>query len=101
MGTVALSGSYAWRGAAYSGIFQRDYNKAPGWDQVDLRATWRSPNERYAVVGYVRNVFDTVGYSAAIEGTATYNRSTLPSARNGVFELTPPRTYGLELRYRF
>jgi iron complex outermembrane receptor protein len=100
-GSLAVSGSYAWRDAAYAGIFERDYNRAPAWDQVDLRATWRSPDERYSVVGYVRNLFDTVGYSAAVEGSGTYNRSALVSGRNSVFELTPPRTLGVEFRYRY
>jgi len=101
IGDVILSGSYVWRDETYSGIFQRDYNRAPAWDQMDLRATWRSPGERYAVVGYVRNVFDTLGYTVAVDGTATFNGSAAPSARNNIYELAPPRTYGLELRYRF
>jgi iron complex outermembrane receptor protein len=101
VGAVTLSGSYVWRDATHSAIFQRDYNRAPAWDQVDVRATWRSPGERYALVGYVRNVFDTLGYTVALDGTGAFNGSALPSARHNIYELTPPRTYGLELRYRF
>ena len=40
-GTLTLSGSYVWKDHSYSSIFTRtQYDYAPSWSQVDLRATW-------------------------------------------------------------
>lgn len=100
-GSLTLSGSYVWRDRAYSAVFKRDYNLAPSWDQVDVRATWQSSDEHYTIVGYVRNLFDTVGYASAVDGTANYNGAASLSEQNSIYDLTPPRTYGVELRYKF
>jgi iron complex outermembrane receptor protein len=69
---------------------------------VDLRATWSGNHDKYEVVLYVKNLFDTIGYDAAAGGyynaapqgggAATYNAS---------YDLTPPRTFGAELHYKF
>jgi iron complex outermembrane receptor protein len=95
-GSLSLSASYVWRDAQYGSIFNRPYNRAPSWDQVDLRAEWKSANGHYSIIAYGKNVFDTVGYQAGRIGT--YQAS-------GVFlvgdTLIPPATYGLEFQYRF
>ena len=94
-GDLILSGSYIWKDESYADIFQRSYNRAPAWDQVDLRATWRSSNRRYQIIAYVRNVFDSLGYEAAATGIP------LSYATVSSYALTPPRTFGIEVHYRF
>jgi len=97
-GTLTFTGSYIYRGKAYANIFTRDYSKAPSWDQVDLRANWTAKDGKYVVIGYVKNVFDTEGYDAAVAGT----RRNLPlTAAVPNLSLNPPRTYGIELQYKF
>ena len=61
---LILSGSFVWKDKSYGDIFERWYYEAPGWDQVDLRATWSGNHDRYEVVLYVKNLFNTVGYDA-------------------------------------
>jgi iron complex outermembrane receptor protein len=104
-GALALSATYLYRSAAYANVFTREYNKAPSWDQVDLRAYWVPTGGKYTVIAYVRNVFDTEGYDAAVQGSNRNNNPAVPSDRflTGAqnLELTPPRTYGIELQYRF
>lgn len=95
-GELTVGGSYLYRSESYSNIFQREYNRAPSWDQVDLRAHWSPEDEKYTVIAYVKNVFDTEGYQAAVNGS---QRAGALAARNR--ELTPPRLYGVELQYRF
>ena len=60
---------------------------------------------KYTVIAYVKNVFDTEGYQAALAGSNRNNSPTVPSDRftTGAqnLELTPPRLYGVELQYRF
>ncbi|WP_367254231.1 TonB-dependent receptor [uncultured Phenylobacterium sp.] len=113
-GVLTVSASYIWRDTQYGSLFTRGYNKSPAWDQVDARLIWRDADDRYTAILFVRNLFDTLGY----EGGATASRGAfqrsgaLPVAAGNVagisaagltssYPITPPRTYGLELQYRF
>ncbi|MBS0335131.1 MAG: TonB-dependent receptor, partial [Proteobacteria bacterium] len=71
-GTLTPEASYIWRDKQYSSIFQRSYDESPSWDQTDLRLTWKDKDNRYSIIGFVKNVFDTLGY----DGGATGNRIT-------------------------
>ena len=102
-GNLTLSGTYVWKDHSYSSIFTRtQYDYAPSWSQVDLRATWSGNHDKYEVVLFVKNLFDTIGYDAAADGG--YNAT--PQGGGGAtysptYDLTPPRTYGAELHYKF
>ncbi|MFI4965155.1 MAG: TonB-dependent receptor [Caulobacterales bacterium] len=130
-GSLSPSVSYVWRDKQYASIFKRDYDASPAWDQVDARITWKDKDNKYSIIAYVKNVFDTLGYDAASSGTrnsgvfplATVAASggaitpglatSLPFLTNGLatgfgpggitpnYNLTPPRTYGVEFQYRF
>ena len=104
-GALTLGATYLYRSEAYANVFTREYNKAPSWDQVDLRAYWAPTGGKYTVIAYVKNVFDTEGYQAALAGSSRNNSPTVPSDRFATgsqeVELTPPRIYGIELQYRF
>jgi iron complex outermembrane receptor protein len=104
-GSLTLGATYLYRSEAYANVFTRAYNRAPSWDQVDLRAYWAPKGGKYTVIGYVKNVFDTEGYDAAIAGSQRNRNPAVPSDNfaNGAqtLELTPPRLYGIELQYRF
>jgi len=104
-GSLSPSVSYFWRDAQYGSIFQRSYNKAPSWDQVDLRLTWKDAQNRYTLIGYVKNVFDDLGYYEGSTSSRTVGRlqSGFPVVQgiSTTYGLTPPRTYGVELQYRF
>ena len=49
-GSLSLSATYAWRDVQYGSIFATPYNRAPAWDQVDLRAEWKSSNGHYSII---------------------------------------------------
>jgi iron complex outermembrane receptor protein len=129
-GTLSPSVSYIWRDKQYAGLFQRSYNEAPSWDQWDFRATWKDRDNKYSVIAYVKNAFDTLGYdggSSSSRTTGVYSAATIAAAGltaglpatlpgggfnavqrnatyNGIatsYNLTPPRTFGVELQYRF
>lgn len=97
-GSLTLGATYLYRSEAYANVFTRTYNEAPAWDQVDLRAFWQPTGGKYTVIAYVKNVFDTEGYDAAVEGSQR-NPPATGGAQN--LELTPPRLFGIELQYRF
>jgi len=102
-GNLTLSGSYIWKDHSYSSIFTRTaYDYAPSWSQVDLRATWSGNHDKYEIVVYVKNLFDTIGYDAAAGGL--YNAQ--PQGGGGAtysptYDLTPPRLIGAEIHYKF
>ena len=105
-GDLALSATYVWKDKSYASLFERNYYEAPSWSQTDLRATWSGDHDRYEVVLYVKNLFNTLGYDAASAGYAS-GAGTLvggvggPVTANSAYDLTPPRLYGVELHYKF
>jgi iron complex outermembrane receptor protein len=104
-GTLTLGATYIYRSEAYANVFTREYNSAPSWDQFDLRAHWAPQGNKYTIIAYVKNVGNTDGYDAAVAASNRNNSATVASDRflTGAqnLELTPPRTFGIELQYRF
>jgi len=113
-GSLTGSATYSWRDKQYGSLFNRPYYQAPSWDQVDLRAVYTDTNKKYSIIGFVKNVFDTYGYEAGT--TASRRAGFVPAYAVGgaglaatpvlqgiasTYTLTPPRTYGIELQYRF
>jgi iron complex outermembrane receptor protein len=114
--------TYTWRDAQYGSIFNRDYYKSPSWDQVDARITWKDKDDKLTVIAFVKNLFDDLGYEGGAGatrragstdgqtlGAPTINSvqqatGTGPYKTTGIastYPLTPPRTYGIELQYKF
>jgi len=118
-GSLTPSVSYVWRDKQYGSIFNRSYYKAPSYDQWDARATWKSEDKKYSIIGFVRNIGNSVGYEGG--GGATRRAGVVPAHVAGIippggnaatsvnivqgiqssYTITPPRTYGIELQYRF
>jgi iron complex outermembrane receptor protein len=98
-GNLTLSATYIWKDKSYAEIFTRDYYEAPSWAQVNMRLVWSGQHDRYEVVLYVNNLFDTVGYDAAVDGYITGTNTAISQAPS--YDLTPPRTYGVEVHYKF
>jgi iron complex outermembrane receptor protein len=93
-GDLSLAGSWIWKDRSYGSIFARTAESAPSWDQVDARLTWAGHQDKYEVILYVKNLFNTLGYNSAgfgqplTTGTAPY------------YDLTPPRLFGVEMHYK-
>src|SRR5262249_40436091 len=94
VGSLTFSANWIWREGRYSTIFRRPETHTPGFDQTDLRAIWVDTDNRYSVIGFVRNVQDRFGYDGAAAAVTTDGISRSVS-------LTNPREWGLELQYRF
>lgn len=99
-GQLDVSGSYTWRDSSYSLVFNRDYNKIPSYDQVDLRLIWTQVNDRYRIIAFVKNAFDTTGYDGATGG-AYLSSSFPPNSVAQTYSYTPPRTFGVQMQYHF
>jgi iron complex outermembrane receptor protein len=116
-GSLIGSVSWIWRDKQYGSIFKRSYYQAPSWDQWDLRLTWKDRDNKYTVIAFVKNLADSLGYEGG--PTATRRSGVIPGYVAGLtgaagtaaipitegiastYQLTPPRTYGIELQYRF
>jgi iron complex outermembrane receptor protein len=102
-GELTFSTSFIWKDASHFTIFtSNQLGYAPSWDQVDMRATWSGDHDRYEVVLYVKNLFDSIGYDAAAGGAfIQQTASTGGMGFNQSYDLTPPRLFGAELHYKF
>jgi iron complex outermembrane receptor protein len=110
-GSLTGSLSYIWRDSQYGSIFNRTYTKSPSWDQWDARLTFVPENDRYTVILYGKNLLNEVGYEggataarkAGFIGPATPGFTETPVSQGTLtsYPLTPPRTFGIELQYRF
>ncbi len=109
-GTLNASASYIWRDTQVGTLFTRSYNTAPSWDQVDARLTWNGANGRYKIIVFGKNLFNTIGYDAGAIGHRYAGNNASPAGITHVIEpqaigssysVTPPRTYGVEIDYKF
>jgi iron complex outermembrane receptor protein len=109
-GSLILSATYTWTDKTFYQPFKSAANSVPAYDTADFRMLWKDAGDRYTLIGFVKNAFDQQGF--------TSNGSTTPTA---IFDIpgsgtTPPftqtrtaitrgliqpRTYGVELQYRF
>ena len=94
-GSLALSGSYLWRDEQYSSVFTREEYRVDAYGQADFRATWTDADNNYSVVAFAKNAFDDLGY----DGVAVTNNGANTIDRT--LSYTNPRTYGVQLQYRF
>ena len=95
-GNIYLAASYYYRSDQYSGLFENELARAPGFGRTDLRVSFVELNRRFSLIGYVQNVFDEVGYNYI-----NYDASGGPFARSQFANLTQPRIFGLEAQVRF
>lgn len=101
-GVFTLSGTYMWRDSAYASVFNRQYNKMPSYDQVDLRGIWTPENDRYRIIVFAKNLFDTLGYDNASGDPLILPAvpTTTPQVAQS-YSYTPPRTFGVQLDVHF
>jgi iron complex outermembrane receptor protein len=106
-GGLTLAGSYSWRDVQDGTVFNRAYDNAPSWDDVDLRLLWTGNHDRYEIIGFVKNLLNSNQFEAADGGVGLLGNSTSATTaaaglnQENVFTLAPPRTYGVEVRYKF
>jgi iron complex outermembrane recepter protein len=98
-GALNLSGSYVWKAKTYDSIFNEPYYLAPSYSQVDARLSWNDASDRYTVFLYGKNLANKIGYINVDAQRVNSNAAGLVSTASE-YELTPPRTYGIELQYR-
>ena len=99
-GKLTLSGTFIWRDGTYDSVFNRGYSFQPASTQVNLRATWTGANDRYNVIVFCNNLFNSLAYDGAGGGLV----GTLANGKEDILNtpfLNAPRTFGLQFQYRW
>jgi iron complex outermembrane receptor protein len=94
-GSLTAGGTYTDIGDQQSTIWNNPIYTSPSFALADFRLLWNDAQNRYTVIGFVKNAFDEVGYGSSTGGNPT------PVGVRRTVSLTYPRTYGMELQYRF
>jgi iron complex outermembrane recepter protein len=89
--------SYYWRDKFYDSIFNDANEQAPTQEQVDARLTWRSGDDHWTVIGWVRNLLDDEQNTSV----ASNAFRTADNGRYQTFSYAPPRMYGIDLQFHF
>ncbi|MCR5873006.1 TonB-dependent receptor [Phenylobacterium sp. J426] len=113
-GSLILSGTYTWTDETYYQPFKSEANRVKAYDVTDFRILWNDGDDRYTVIGFVKNAFDNRGFTSngSTTPTAIFDSppnlqvptatSPLVQTRTAITRgLIQPRTYGVELQYRF
>ncbi|THD81753.1 MAG: TonB-dependent receptor [Phenylobacterium sp.] len=106
-GSLVLSATYTWTDKTIYQPFGNDAAfSVPAYGTADFRAIWNDAAKRYTAIAFVKNAFDKVGYTStgSTNPTATFGVGAGGLTQDGVAitrGLIYPRTYGLELQYRF
>jgi iron complex outermembrane receptor protein len=109
-GSLILSATYTWTDETYYQPFKSEANRVPAYDVADFRILWNDAGQRYTLIGFVKNAFDNRGYTSngSTTPTAIFDIPN-PGGATGLVQtrtaitrgLIQPRTYGVELQYRF
>ncbi|MBL8552773.1 MAG: TonB-dependent receptor, partial [Phenylobacterium sp.] len=106
-GRLSASTSYVWRAATYYSVFNTYANRAKSYGTTDFRMLFNDKDDRFTLIASIKNVFDqrgSAGVSAArISNNAVGNNVNHPlfNKINETVSYILPRTYGVELQYRF
>jgi iron complex outermembrane receptor protein len=106
-GSLVLSATYTWTDKTIYQPFGNDAAFAvPAYGTTDFRALWNDAQKRYTAIAFVKNAFDQKGYTStgSTNPTAVFGLGASGLTQTGVAVtrgLIQPRTYGLELQYRF
>ena len=53
--------NYSWVDSVYHTPFADELDATPGYDRLDVRATWTNAEESLIITAFVNNVFDKIG----------------------------------------
>ena len=95
LGNLTLGTTWTYKDDAYYSVFSREHYLAPSYDSTDFRALWNGNNNRYTLIAFVNNAFDDEGFEAAGASSSAWG------TQSRTLSLTAPRTYGLEVQFRF
>jgi iron complex outermembrane receptor protein len=99
-GSLTVSAAYVWQDQQTSSVFSSSAYRYPAYAVTDFRLLWNDARKRYTAIAFVKNAFDVLGYSLATP-SASINDMGVRTGYEITRGLIAPRTFGLELQYRF
>ena len=94
-GTLTAGATHTYTAEKQTTIFAQPGYTAGDTNVTDFRLLWRDIEDRYTLIGFVKNAFDEEGLDSS--------NVTTPSATGARQTVKPifPRTFGVEIQYRF
>jgi iron complex outermembrane receptor protein len=90
VGNFTPSVSYIWRDKAYGLFFTENYWAAPKWDEWDARLSWKSANNRFEAIAFIKNIANTWGFDQGPIATRAAGTSDIfmagPVAGSGTYQ---------------
>jgi len=104
-GDLTLQADGRYQTSVYSGIDNDPTEKAGAYGIANARVRWKSQDRRYAVEGFVDNVFDKGVIQQIFHNTLTAFPTTVtasaPAFDSGFGVWGRPRTWGVRVEYSF
>jgi iron complex outermembrane recepter protein len=94
-GSLTFGGTYSFTDDLQSNVFSNPIARADSNEIADFRILWNDAQNRYTIIGFVKNAFDEEGYIRSSGSSPTF----VGSRRN--VGLLLPKTYGAEVQFRF
>jgi iron complex outermembrane receptor protein len=98
-GTLSVSGAFIYKAGQYGAPFNRSFNYAPGYTQANLRLMYQDAKDRFTLILFCDNLYNTLAMDTAI-GIPVTN----PGPGQVVDKLASyiaPRTFGGEIWVKF
>lgn len=95
-GSLTLGATATYTGDQQVTIFAQDGYTSPSNTVADVRALWKDTADRFTIIGYVKNVTDEVAIQSSTIGSPSSSGNQRQTQK-----LNFPRTYGVEVQYRF
>ena len=93
-GNLEVLASYSWVDGVFHTPFEDDLDSTPGYERLDLRATWKNSDESLIIAAFANNVLNEIG----IRQLETHGEGE-GFRRTG--QTTEPRVIGVELTKKF
>ena len=76
-GSLTFGGTYSYTDGLQSNVFSNPIATAPSNEIADFRILWNDAQNRYSLIGFVKNAFDEVGYIRS-SGSSVDRRGLAP-----------------------
>ena len=92
--SVTIRGDYAWQDEVFFSAFNVSQLRQGSYGWGKAKISYQNPDETWDISAFIDNIGDEV-----VANNATFNGSIIDSTATG--NLAPPRTYGIEVSFRF
>ena len=85
---------YIWKGSYYTDLFNRDFLKVPGYDEINLEMRYQPQSRKWVSKFYIKNLQNT-------RNVTNYSMMSVAAGSPIYAFYLKPRTYGFSFTYHF